>query len=803
MAGRVTPNTPAAMEFLEKWEPEGPWHLTCITTDKKTILTESFTDIEDAKSWVEQHNGERNLYFHVNRTMGLLRQKARRSDIAELNWLHVDIDPRAGEDMEEERDRALSLLKSPPSDVPKPTVIIDSGGGYQGFWKLDVPFTIDGQETLYEEAKRWNLQLELIFGADNCHNVDRIMRLPGTVNLPDERKKAKGRVPALAKLITFNLKRIYPLEKFTRAQMLQSEADDGGAFSAAAKQSVQIKGSVQRLSGVEDLDEWNVPDRVKVIIVQGEDPDNPKETDNSRSAWLFDVLCNMVRAGVPDEVIFSVVTDPDFAISASVIDKGPEAENYALRQIGRAKEHGVDPNLTTMNDTHAVILNAGGKCLVVEEVAELVGPQAERTRLTLQSFTDIRNRYLNRQVQIGQNKNGSAITEPLGNWWLKSEHRRQYKSIVFAPGRETPGHYNLWRGFAVIPRAGDCSLYLNHLKENICRDNNTHYLYLLRWMARCVQEPDSQGHVAVVLRGSQGVGKGMFCQQFGSLFGRHFLHVSDPKHLVGSFNAHLRDCVVLFGDEAFFAGDKRHESVLKTLITESLMQVERKGIDAETCPNYAHVILASNSQWVIPAGGNDRRYFVLDVSDEKRQDVSYFQAINQQMNRGGKEALLDMLLKMDLSKFEVRDFPRTAALREQTHMSLPIEAEWWLGRLMEGQILVEEDTWPEEMQTEQVLAHFVSYTRDLGIRHHVNATTLGQFIHRMSPGLGTVQKRCEVVVRQPNGEFKDMMKRKRVYLFPDLMTCRRRWDDEFGKEEWPEPVDEEDGKDSDESETPF
>jgi hypothetical protein len=93
---------------------------------------------------------------------------------------------------------------------------------------------------------------------------------------------------------------------------------------------------------------------------------------------------------------------------------------------------------------------------------------------------------------------------------------------------------------------------------------------------------------------------------FGSLWGRHFVTVSDAKHLVGAFNAHLRDCVVLFGDEAFFAGDKKHESVLKTLITEESVVIEAKGVDAEVYPNYVHLILASNADWVVPAGHAER-----------------------------------------------------------------------------------------------------------------------------------------------------------------------------------------------------
>ena len=58
---------------------------------------------------------------------------------------------------------------------------------------------IDGKEAQYEDAKLYNVQLELLFGGDNCHNVDRILRLPGTINIPDAKKLKKGRKPTRKK----------------------------------------------------------------------------------------------------------------------------------------------------------------------------------------------------------------------------------------------------------------------------------------------------------------------------------------------------------------------------------------------------------------------------------------------------------------------------------------------------------------------------------------------------------------------------------------------------------------------------
>jgi hypothetical protein len=41
-----------------------------------------------------------------------------------------------------------------------------------------------------------------------------------------------------------------------------------------------------------------------------------------------------------------------------------------------------------------------------------------------------------------------------------------------------------------------------------------------------------------------------------NIWGNHGLYVSNAKHLVGNFNAHLSDVCFLFADEAFYSGTK-------------------------------------------------------------------------------------------------------------------------------------------------------------------------------------------------------------------------------------------------------
>ncbi len=390
--------TPLAVAFLKKFYPKGPWLLTSIAPDKKGIETRTFqsSNAKAMEKWIDGWNGKRNMYFSVNPPTRDLTKKAERTDIASLCYLHVDVDPRAGEDLASEQERArLLCTEKLPEGVPDATFVIYSGGGYQAFWKLEQPIEINGDLETAEDLKLYNIQLERLFGADNCHNIDRIMRLPGTVNIPDEKKRKKGRVEVLATLVEENPKNVYPISTFLKAQMVQTSAYS--MEQGVSPVQVNINTNIERLNSIEDLDEWDVPDRIKVIIVQGHDIDEPKAGDNSRSAWLFDVCCNLVRSGVPDDVIFAVITDPDFRISESVIEKRANAEKYALRNIAKAKEHAIDPSLVELNEKHAVIENFGGKCLVIEELPdEMLG----RTKLTKMSFEVVRNRYLNRVVWV-------------------------------------------------------------------------------------------------------------------------------------------------------------------------------------------------------------------------------------------------------------------------------------------------------------------------------------------------------------------------------------------------------------------
>ena len=116
--------------------------------------------------------------------------------------------------------------------------------------------------------------------------------------------------------------------------------------------------------------------------------------------------------------------------------------------------------------------------------------------------------------------------------------------------------------------------------QEVCRADDRIYDYAISWLATKVQFSGVPPETAFVMRGEKGTGKGTLGHTIRKIFGVHGMYITQAEHLVGKFNQHLLNCCLLFADEAFFAGDKRHEKVLQALITEPTLVIEKKGVDA-------------------------------------------------------------------------------------------------------------------------------------------------------------------------------------------------------------------------------
>lgn len=303
--------TDEAVEFLENFHPGGPWHVVTMVPDGRPNATTVYnTRFNDLKALINEHHGKENIYFHVNRLRpGVQNVKAKKEDIAEIVALHVDVDDTA----------ALDRIRS---YVLKPSVIVFSGGGYQAFWFLWEP------SREIERAENCNRAIAKYLGGDNCHNVDRIMRVPGTKNLPNAKKRAAGRVEAAAGIVEADLSRRYTLDDFP------TEPDPGPAGP---------KGAVANAASIVPISLAALPSGLspatRTLIEAGDDLQRPRSGSNprfpSRSETVFRVACELARLGCPEEHIAGILLNTEYLISASVLEK-KSPKSYALKQARAA-----------------------------------------------------------------------------------------------------------------------------------------------------------------------------------------------------------------------------------------------------------------------------------------------------------------------------------------------------------------------------------------------------------------------------------------------------------------------------------
>ena len=241
---------------------------------------------------------------------------------------------------------------------------------------------------------------------------------------------------------------------------------------------------------------------------------------------------------------------------------------------------------------------------------------------------------------------------------------------------------------------------------------------------------------------------------------------------MGHFNDHLRDAVVVFADEAFFPGDKQGEGTLKMLITEPIIPIEGKGQNVVFVTNMIHLFLASNHEWVVPAGLDERRFCVLDVSDAHQEDHPYFEAILQQMDQGGLAGLLYDLQRHE-SDVNLRHVPVTTALIEQKRLSMSPHERWWFEKLWSGQLLPDHQGWEPEVLKAALHDDYTQTLGKIGTKRKATETELGIFVKKMLPpgGLGTCRKMATVpdtLGRAHEGQRKSLWH----WRLPSLSICR-------------------------------
>jgi hypothetical protein len=200
----------------------------------------------EARKWIARQKNCK-LYF----SPAVIKPGSARTtkdDMQESVWLWADLDPRDGEDLEAERVAMLSLLTTDPI-VPPPTMIIDSGRGLWGFWKLKASHVFDGRSgdatRAFEAVLRGLGQSFAPYGDRSVKNINRIARLPNTLN---------SRTNARSSVLAFN-DTTYTLADFPSVvieRKVRADADVDAVPLDIVKQALAV---TTYTGGPKDLDD--------------------------------------------------------------------------------------------------------------------------------------------------------------------------------------------------------------------------------------------------------------------------------------------------------------------------------------------------------------------------------------------------------------------------------------------------------------------------------------------------------------------------------------------------------------------
>src|SRR5208337_4668138 len=175
---------------------------------------------------------------------------------------------------------------------------------------------------------------------------------------------------------------------------------------------------------------------------------------------------------------------------------------------------------------------------------------------------------------------GTVITLPnaskpksVADLWLQNQNRAHYMKVEFHPGIDQfnmpEDTLNKFTGWNLKPEdnPSECAAFREMLENYITNPNEpleTQWLY--NFFAHILRQPMDKQRAACVIIGPQNIGKSVFVNYFGRILGRHHLNLADASKIHGRFNAHLEQCLLLHSEEAIYAQDKKHRSIVKDLI---------------------------------------------------------------------------------------------------------------------------------------------------------------------------------------------------------------------------------------------
>lgn len=198
--------------------------------------------------------------------------------------------------------------------------------------------------------------------------------------------------------------------------------------------------------------------------------------------------------------------------------------------------------------------------------------------------------------------------------WRVDAKRRIVDTLVYKRPEDCKANEaTLFCGFAYSKMA-PCenpeaiAIFQDILRSN-CGDDEVAYDYVLKWLARMIQNPFQKAGTAIYfINKLQGSGKDTIALWMKKLMGNHVAHYKKESDFFEKHDTKREGAVMVYLEEVGSGASKAHATELKAAISSDTIDINPKGTKGYDVPNMGNQICTTNNPDPVTVETSDRRY---------------------------------------------------------------------------------------------------------------------------------------------------------------------------------------------------
>jgi len=253
--------------------------------------------------------------------------------------------------------------------------------------------------------------------------------------------------------------------------------------------------------------------------------------------------------------------------------------------------------------------------------------------------------------------------------------------VGFKPGQEqileNGQMFNLYRKPYVVPAEGDLKWWNDHLEYLFPEEEYRNHL--LNWMAWLVQKIEEKPKHALIIQGEvNGTGKSFIGKVLANILHLNNVSIVSQNGLSGRFNAWALQCKLIVVEELRAADRAAVKEALHDIITEDVIAVEKKGVDAIKVENCFGVMAFTNDDAALTLDNTDRRYLIVRTDAQRRSPGYYVNLFARLNDPASMAAVAYMLMNRDLGEYTGQAAAPFTAAKAAMQAASASDLEMWM-----------------------------------------------------------------------------------------------------------------------------